>query len=447
MNNNLFDISLYTKPKEEKITPSGRKSIRYAVRNQVQFTVASLDDLIPEEHRVRDVWEFVSQLDISHFHDKIKVLEDCGGPATADPRILLALWLYAMLEGIASARHIARLCKEHYAYIWLCGGVTINYHSLSDFRTKNIEGFRKLLQESIALMWRSGIFNPDEIAQDGTRVKANAGFSLYRTEKTLDVYLKEAKEHIKRLEEEIAVNPSALSHREKSAKKRAANERLARVTKAKEELKAYKEERILSSKKNHNKLSDEDLKGMRGSITDPECRKMKMGDGGFRLAYNVQFATSTNKKVILGVDVVNTLDPGTLVPMMQQVQETLKEIGCLMPSKWLVDSAYANNEDMEKAGNYFPNTKIYSTPTSTQKDVDPFEPRKNDRPAMAELRKRMKSDVAKAIYKKRGSTAEFSNAVTKTRGMAEFLIRGITKVTHMALLYAVAHNMMVYFRN
>lgn len=447
MNEFLFDTSCYNKPEEAQKPFSQKKRVRYAIRNQVQFTIASLEDLIPEEHRVRDVWEYVSQLDISSFLDKIKVFADCGGPATADPRILLALWLYAMLEGIASARHIARLCKEHHAYIWLCGGVTINYHSLSDFRTKNIEGFRKLLEESIALMWKSGVFNPNEIAQDGTRVKAYAGFSKYRTERTLDEYLKEANEHIEALEKEISQNPSALSHREKSAKKRAAKERLERVTKAQEEMKAYKEQRVLNAKKNHEKLSQEDVKKLRTSITDPECRKMKMGDGGFRLAYNIQFATSVNKKVILGVSVGNTLDPGTLVPMMQQVEETLKKMECSMPSMWLVDSAYANNADMEQAENYFPNTTIYSTPTTVQKSVDPFEPRKNDKPAMAALRRRMKCDEAKTIYKQRGSTAEFSNAVTKTKGMREFLVRGIEKVTNMALLYAVTHNMMVFFRS
>lgn len=445
MNEFLFDMSLYEKPKEQ-IPLSGKKRIRYAVRNQVQFTINSLDELIPQEHRVRDVWEYVCQLDISTFYDQIKVLEDCKGPPTADPRILLSLWLYAMLEGIVSARRIARLCNEHHAYIWLCGGVSINYHSLSDFRIKNPEGFRTLLQESIALMWKSGVFHPDEVAQDGTRVKANAGFSSYRTEKTLNEYLIEANNRIRALEEENLQNPSALSLREKSARKRAANEREERITKAREELKVYKEERILSSKKNHNNLKEEDVEKLRSSVTDSECRKMKMGDGGFRLAYNIQFATSVDKKIILGVDVVNTLDPGTLVPMMQQVEKTLKQVGCSMPTKWLVDSAYANNNDMQNAENHFPNTTIYSAPTSSQKGVDPLEPRKKDKPAMVKLRERMKFDDAKKTYSKRGHTAEFANAVAKARGMGEFLVRGITKVTNMALLCAVVHNMMIFFR-
>ena len=446
MNGYLFEMTTQDVPRGTTKKIFGEKSIRLPVRNQIQYTMSCLDDLLPEEHRARYVWDYVCQLDMSLFNDEIKVVKGLGGPQTADPKIMLALWLLAMLEGIASARHIARLCKEHHAYIWLCGGISINYHSLSDFRVRNPDGFNKLLQESIAMMWKTGVFNPDEVAQDGTRVKANAGFSQYRTEKTLIKYLEEANEFIKSLEDELSKNPSALTRREKSAKTRAINERAERLKNAKNELEAFKAEKIISAKKNHNKLTVDDLSKTRCSISDPECRKMKMGDGGFRLAYNVQFATSTDSKVILGVDVVNTLDPGTLVPMIRQVEENLKEIGCQNPSGWLVDASYANNGDIEQGKQDYPDIVIYSNPTSTKKGIDPLDPRANDTQGMKELRNRMKTDEAQKIYKRRGAAAEFSNAVTKNKGMTEFLVKGLSKVKHMALLYAITHNMMAYFR-
>lgn len=446
MDRYLFELPSSDLTNDETEFFCGEKSLRSPVRNQVEINISCLDDLLPQDHRARDVWEYVNQLDNTFFLNKIKVVEGCGGPRSADPKILLALWLYGMLEGIASARHIARLCKEHHAFIWLCGGVSINYHTLSDYRSKNSEGFLKLLQESIAIMWKSGVFSPDEVAQDGTRVKANAGFSQYRTEQGLNRHMEQAKEHMKNLEDELRKDPSVYTRREKSAKERARNERMERILKAQDELKAHKKNKIAISKKNNDKLTQEDVDKVRCSITDPECRKMKMGDGGFRLAYNVQFSTSTDKNVIVGVDVVNTLDPGTLVPMMQQVQENLRKANCPTPSKWLVDSAYANNDDLDKAQQHFPNITVYSTPTSNHKNVDPLEPRKNDKPAMRELRERMKSEKAKKIYNKRGAAAEHSNAMTKNMGMREFLVNGLSKIKHMALLYAIAHNMMSYFR-
>lgn len=425
----------------------GRKKIRYAHRDQIEFKVECLDNLIPEDHRARDVWEFASKLDFSEFKNEIRVPEGCRGAATIDPQILTALWLYALLDGICSARHIARLCLEHHAYMWICGGVSINYHTLSDFRSSGGNKFRTLLQESIALIWKAGIFNPDTVAQDGTRVKANAGFNQFRTEKTLKQYLEEANQHLESLEKELAQNPSAASKREKSARQRAAAERKERIESAIDELLAHREIREASSKENHNAFTQEDKENMRASMTDPEARKMKMGDGGYRLAYNVQLATATDKKVILGVSVGNTLDPGTLSPMMKEVEANLTKIGCPTPLHWLADSAYANKKDVQKAEDEFPNITLYSPPTTTKKGEDPLNLRKGDNAAMISLKNRMREEESKKLYGKRCETSEFVNAVAKNNGMQEFLVRGMEKVLNMALLYAVVNNMMVFLRN
>lgn len=418
----------------------GRKSIRSANRSQIEFKIGSLDSLIPEDHRVRDVWEFVQKMDLSEFYSDIKISENSRGPRTADPKIYLALWLYATLEGIASARHINRLCVEHHAYIWICGGVSVNYHSISDFRTQHSDKFRKLLQESIACIWKTGMFSPEEAAQDGTRVKTNAGSRSFRREATLKQYLEEANELIERLEKEHKVNPSAYSQREKSAKEKVARERKERLEQALSEMQNYKESKVKSSKENHNKFTKEDKDNLRVSMTDPESRKMKMGDGGFRAAFNIQFTTSTKGKVILGVDVVNTLDPGTLTPMIRQVQTTLEKIGCPPVTKWLADSAYSNKKDVDACEEAFPNLNLYSPPVSNTK-ADPLLLKESDSSAMKNLKQRMRTSEGQEVYKKRSSTAEFSNAQVKNKGMQEFLVRGTSKVLSMALIYALAHNM------
>lgn len=423
-----------------------RKSIHKPSRNQIEFQITCLEELIPEDHRARDVWEFVCQMDFADFLDKVKLPEGSGGPRTKDPRVLMALWLFATLEGIHSARHIDRLCKEHHAYIWICGGVPMNYHSLADFRTCGADKFHALLQESIALIWQLGLWQPDTIAQDGTRVKANAGSGLFKRKATLDEYLKEANDYIARLEKELTENPGAFSAREKAAKQRAAKERKERMEQAQTEREKHLKARVASSKANHNTFTEKDKANLRTSVVDPESRKMKMGDGGFRAAYNVQFATDTDKKVIVAVEVVNTLDPGTLVPMMKQVAATFAKIGCQMPKDWLSDSAYANKSDTAEAEEIFPHITLYSPPVPNSKH-DSLTPRQTDNEAMVNLRKRMGTEEAQTKYKKRSCTAEFVNATTKNFGMKEFLVRGLEKVKQTALLYAITHNMMVYFRN
>lgn len=423
-----------------------KKSLHRASRSQIEFRISSLDEIIPEDHLARDVWDFTSKLDFSDFLDEIKIPDGCGGPRTKDPRVLMTLWLFAALEGIYSARHIDRLCKEHHAYIWICGGVPMNYHSLSDFRTRGADKFRLLLQQSIAVIWKLGIWSPETIAQDGTRVKANAGLGLFKRSPTLDKYLEDANQLIAKLEKELAENPNAFSAREKAAKQRAANERKERVEKAQVELEKYRSARTASAKVHRHSFSQKDRENLRVSTVDPECRKMKMGDGGFRAAFNVQFATSTDKKVIVGVDVVNTLDPATLAPMMQQVSQTFEKIGCPPPKDWLGDSAYANKKDAAEAEEAFPNITLHSPPVSND-SCDALSPRDTDNEAMAKLRKRMATEEAVTKYKERGSTAEFANASTKNHGMKQFLVRGLEKATQAALLFAITHNMMVYFRN
>lgn len=423
-----------------------RKSLSSPSRHQTEFNIACLDELIPEDHRARDVWEFTSNLDFSDFIHTVKLSEGCGGPKTKHPRILMALWLFATLEGVYSARHINRLCNEHHAYIWLCGGVSMNYHSISDFRTSGADKFRTLLQESVAIIWKSGVWQPETVAQDGTKVKANAGSGLFKKDATLSDYLEEANQLITKLEKELAENPGAFSAREKAAKQRAAKERKERIEKAQEELKKYRNGRKTSSKANHKAFSEKDSENLKASIADPECRKMKMGDGGFRAAFNVQFATSTDKKVIVGVDVVNSLDPGTLVPMMQQVAAIFEKIGCQMPKDWLADSAYANKKDAAEAEEAFSEVTLYSPPVANNKH-DALTPRETDNEAMVRLRKRMGTQEAEDKYKERGCTAEFANASTKNRGMKEFLVRGLEKAKQAAILYAITHNMEVYFRH
>jgi transposase len=440
-----FQESIQNNDDSQIIHPKGRKSIQQPSRNQIEFKITSLDELISEDHRARDVWEFTSKLDFSAFFDEIKIPEGCGGPQTKDPRVLMSLWLYATLEGIYSARHIDRLCREHYAYIWICGGVSMNYHTLSDFRTSGGDKFRILLQESIALIWQSGIWQPETVAQDGTRVKANAGSGLFKKDATLGEYLEEANQLVNKLEKELAENPAAFSAREKAAKQRAAKERKDRVEKAQAELEKYRNARAASSKANHNAFTEKESNNLRASLTDPESRKMKMGDGGFRPAFNVQFATSTDKKVIVGVDVVNTLDPGTLVPMMQQVAKTFEEIGCPMAKSWLADSAYANKKDVAESEETFSEITLYSPPVANNKH-DALTPRQTDNQAMVRLRKRMGTEEGQARYRDRSSTAEFANAVVKNHGMKEFLVRGLEKVKQVALLYAITHNMMIFFR-
>lgn len=418
--------------------------ILYPSRNQTEFQIYCLDDLIPKDHKVRALWEFVEKMDVDSCYDEIFTFEGAAGRSTTSPRILLALWIYAIMDGVISARKIIDLCKHHNVYRWIAGGVSVNRTMMSDFRSKNPAKFEELLTSCLAVMIKGGVIDDQDFAQDGTRVKANAGLSSFRREATLEKLQTEIIQRINALEAELEENPKKYDARTQAAQERAKRERSKRVDEALKNLKNCKKQKIAQGKKTREVVREKDLEKTRASTTDPEARKMKMGDGGFRLAFNVQFATGIKSRVIFGADVVNTLDPGTSSPMMQKVNETLNALKMPRAKNWCADSAYSSKEDIEKAAELFPEC-TYNAPAKLKAGIDPKKHQKKDSESVKKWRDRLDTPEMKDIYQYRCSTAEFSNAQTKNHGLREFLVRGINKVLGMVNLHAISNNITRYF--
>lgn len=412
------------RPQSPRIGP---KRMRHAVRNQVEFQQCSLDELLPEDHEARIVWEYVCGLNLSELTGKIQAVKGGPGQAPADPRILMALWLYATLRGVGSARELNRLCRYHVAYRWICGGVSMNYHTLSDFRTQHVDVLDRLLTEGVATLMAEGLVTLDRVAQDGMKVRASAGAASFRRQPTLEETLAEAEQQVAKLREELEADPAAQKTRQQAAQKRAAEERVRRIQAALDQL-----PKIAESKK------AKDREKARASTTDADARVMKMGDGGFRPAFNVQLATDTGSQVITGADVTNSGgDQGQLAPMVEQHQERYDRV----PDEALVDGGFTKKEDIEKVEQG--GTTVYG-PVQKSKDPerDAHTPRPDDTPAVAQWRQRMATDEAKAIYRERAATAECVNALARNRGLQRFLVRGLQKVKAVVLWYALVHNLM-----
>lgn len=407
----------------------GMPRVERARRDQVEMQILALDALLLDDHTARLVWEYAEGLDLTPLYNGIRSVEGRAGRDAIDPKILLALWLYATLDGVGSAREVDRLCKDHVAYRWICGGVSVNYHTLSDFRTAHTEFLDELLTQSVATLLHQDLVTLSRVAQDGMRVRASAGAASFRRRKTLEACHAEARKQVSSLRAELETDPSAGNRRRKAARRRRARERSERIQKALAELPD------VESKK---KPADKDK--ARVSTTDPEARVMKMSDGGFRPAHNVQFATDTESQVITGVDVVNTgSDQGQMSPMVEQHKKRYGR----PPDEMLVDGGFAQHDDIEKVSSPENGTAVYAPVRKPRNaDRDPHVPRPGDSATIAEWRQRMGTDEAKEIYKERASTAECVNAIARNRGLQQFLVRGLAKVRAIALWYALAHNLM-----
>ena len=411
---------------------AGTPRVKRPQRDRIEFRACCWNDLLPEGHQARIVWDYVKSLDLSPLYERIKAVERRAGQPAIDPRILFALWLYATLRGIGSARELDRRCdlqQGEVPFQWICGGVSVNYHTLADFRTAHVELLDQTLTTSVAVLMQEGLVTLDRVAQDGMKVRASAGAASFRRRPTLEEHLAQAQEQIDALRAELDADPTAASRRQQAARERASRERAERLQRALEQLPEIEAKKKPSEKEK-----------ARVSTTDSEARVMKMADGGYRPAYNVQLGTDTATQVITGVDVSNSGgDYGKMPPMVEQHEERYDE----RPEEMLVDGGFAKKDDITRVSPPEGKTTVYAPVQKAKKDeLDPHTPRAADSAAVAEWRTRMATGRAKEIYKERAATAECVNAIARNRGLQQFRVRGSPKVKAVILWYVLAHNLM-----
>jgi len=437
--------SLFPLPEADAVpapqpTPPEHARVMRPNREQLQWMARDLDAALAQGHPARAIWDFLERRDLSAFYGSIRAVLDGPGRPTTDPQVLLAVWLLGTAEGIGSARRLARLCDEHDAYRWLCGGVPINYHMLADFRVAQRAALDDLLTQIIASLMAAGVVSLERVAQDGMRVRASAGAASFRRRDTLEACLQAAREQVERVAVD-GVHPE-IEQREQAARERAARERLARV----EQALAYLPEmdrKKEAQQRSYTKDKRAKVTEARTSTTDPEARVMKMPDGGFRPAYNVQFATDGAHGVIVGVAVTNAgTDAGQASPVVEQIARRTGE----RPRDYLIDGGFATREDitaLETAG-----VTVYAPVRlpRNKAEAERYARRWGDSPEVASWRARMASSAAGAVYRQRGAIAEWTNAQARQHGVTQLNVRGLMNATSVMLLVAVAHNMLRCFR-
>jgi transposase len=406
----------------------GRVRVQRAERNQVELRASSLDEVLPEEHRARVIWDALEELDLTALYEPVGSREGSAGRPAIDPRILVALWLYATCEGVGSARELERLCSMHAAYRWLCGGVSVNYHTLSDFRVGHEKALDDLMTQILGALMSDGLLRLRRVAQDGMRVRGHAGAASYRRGASLKECLREARKHVQTVKKQLGQDGDRALQRHEAAKRRAAEEREARVRKALRKL-----EELNVSKPKAQAVET------RVSTTDPECRVMKMADGGWRPAWNIQLATDVESRVIVGVRVTDKgNDQGQIEPMLEEIGRRTEEL----PKDLLVDGGFVKLKSIERAAEA--GVAVYAPPQQAKRsDVDATKPKENDGPGVVAWRERMGTQRAQAIYKDRATIAERTNADLRTwRGLDRISVNGASKVLCVALWSALAFNLM-----
>jgi transposase len=390
----------------------GAARLRTANRDQLILAPGSLDDLLAQAHQARAVVAFVARLDLSPLRDAVGSREGSPGHPAIDPAILIALWLYATIDGVGSARELARLCALSLPYQWICGGVSVNYHSLADARLSCDAWLDATLTASLAALLSAGAISLDSVAQDGLRVRANAGAGSFRRRPTLERLLAEAQERVTALKQELDGDAGASQRRKAAARARAAREQAERIGAALAAM-AAAEKRAARNKKKPEQA--------RVSTTDAEASVMKMPDGGFRPAYNTQLAAETEHGLIVGVAVSTSGgDQPSLEPMVEQVTRRC----CRRASHWLVDGGFFNRAATTRLAQaglvlFCPPHKAHSGDRRADQALE------QDTPEVAALRRRMASEDGQAHYRTRARWIEWVNAGYRARDWRQVPVRGV----------------------
>lgn len=439
----------------QPVTTGGAPRVMTPQRNQIELRAVDLEAVLAPDHAARTVWAFVQSMDLAPLYARIKSVAGRGGAPAIDPAILVALWLWATIDGVGSAREVDRLCERDDAYRWICGGVGVNYHSLADFRTEHEAWLDAQLTRSIASLLDRRLVTLNAVAQDGLRVRAHAKASSFRRREKLAELHAQAQAQVQALKRELAEDAGASARRKQAAVERAAREREQRLAAAvatmdKLQRKPLPEAKTPKPSKRRGRQGDDDPgspdataaqpepEQPRVSTTDADARVMKMADGGFRPAFNAQLAVDADTQLIAAVAISNSgSDMGQMSPMHQDIQQRYD----LTPDHWLADGGFTKLQAIDEltARGTQP---VVPPPRSRNPEVDPFEPKATDTPAQAQWREFMSSDFAKALYIQRGATVECTNAQLRRRGLSRFNVCGLLKTRAVLLWHALAHNLM-----
>ena len=423
----------------------GAVRLRSPERRQVALVVQCPDDLVGPTHAVRRVMAVVEKLDLARFCEPIQAREGVAGRDATDPQLLVGLWLYACIRGIGSARELARRCQDSAAFRWLCGGVGVNHRLLSDFRSDHGAALDELFTQVIASLVDKEVVPVSRVSQDGVRVRVSAGASSFRREERLQELLGKAQEHVAELRRQVdSPEYAALSARQKAVRRRVAAEKQQRLEQAIAQLPELKQKQAEAAQRAGQGQRGQQIRERqpRVSTTDAEARVMKMPNGGFNPAVNVQLATDTQSRAIVGVEVSHegSDNVGLSEPMRQQVeQRTQRKL-----AQHLLDGGYLRNQDLEQAHEQGVELFVPPKPSrSPRRRGHELEPKPGDSAAVRAWKQRMASEEGKQIYKQRAATSETVNADLRSyRGLTQITVRGLHKAKCVALWCALAYNVM-----
>jgi transposase len=412
------------------------------------------------------VLDVVDQLDLHPFLAAYRA--DGHGRAAYQPRMLLAVLLYAYCTGTRSSRQIERRCHEDIAFRVLAANSTPDHVTIARFRVRHEQALAGLLVASLQLCAAAGMVRLGLIALDGTKIEANAAAGANRTHAHLQAQVAELLSQAAEIDRAEDQQHSAARGDELPRALAGRAERLARLQRAKALLEAEATARQQRYQQRVDELAAAArARGQRprahirprrrdeapnptatANTTDPDSRFVR-GCGRTLQGYNAQAAATTEQIVVAAELTQQANDVQQLAPMLTAIRATLASAGIGDPVQRLAaDSGYwsiANLSAIPAAPELLIPPARHGRHGKPRKDGGPSASKSDT--LRAAMRAKLDSAQGKACYAQRSRTIEPVFGQVKTiRGGGRFMRRGLTACQAEWKLLCGTHNLLKLWR-
>jgi transposase len=258
-------------------------------REQIILFPESIEEYIEEDNPVRFIDAFVDGLDTIILGFEHAVIKETGR-RPYDPKDLLKLYLYGMLNKVRSSRHLERETKRNLETMWLLKHLSPDHKVISDFRKNNGKAIKGVFKEFYLLCKEIGLYSGELTAVDSSKFKAvNArdkvvdkktiDKKIEKIEETIDIYLKELEDN-----DNNEINEKAMTKEDLDQKIETLKKKKNRLEKAEKELLKTTEAFI--------------------SLTDSDCRLIK-DRSGIEPAYKMQTAVDSKHSMIIDYEMTH----------------------------------------------------------------------------------------------------------------------------------------------
>ncbi len=434
-------------------------------RDQSFLMPPSLDEWLPKDHLARFVIAVVDTLDLSAFYARRRA--DGWGRAAYDPKMMVALLIYAYATGARSSRLIERRCVEDIAFRFISANEAPDHATIARFARDHEEDLAHLFHQVLRLAAEVGLLRVGLIALDSTRIKANASPGANRTEDWIRTEVQriiaEARatdeEEDRRLEDpapeipEDLTDPSTRLERLLAAKVRLEADQARRQAAYQAKVAAREEYKRRTGKGMRGrkpKLPAERLKDRERSklanTTDPDSRTMGAANGGFVQGYNAQ-AVATEQQIVIACEVTtDSTDYAELRPMVEQAKDNLARAGVGEKIDVVVgDAGYVTEDNLGLEQELGVELVIA---TRNRKRAGPGEdPRPRGRiptglSRTQRMDRKLRTKRGERLYRKRGGSIEPVFGQQRQRGAGRFRRRGLRACSSEWRFEQAVHNLL-----